>query len=315
MRRMRVINMNNKVVLTAGIVLVLILGGLGLWSLSNSPAAPATGGAVLQVVAAENFWGNLATQLGGSRVQVTSIVTDPNADPHDYESTTQDARAVADADYVIENGAGYDTWIDKLISAGGKQSRITLNVATLVGKKEGDNPHLWYNPAYVNQAIAQMKADFIALDPADAAYFEQQYAALQSSLEPYQQKIADIKTHYAGVPVGATEDIFVYFADATGLDLTTPPAFIQAVGDGDDPPAQSVAAFQNQIQHKQIKVLVYNEQTVTPVTENIKSLAQAQNIPIVGITETMPLSGNFQDWMGAEATALENALALSAQTQ
>jgi len=309
--------MNTKTIIGIIVAVIIVIGGIFVLT-SNQPAsAPAaSNGKVLQIVAAENFWGSLVSQLGGTHVQVLSVVSDPNADPHEYESNTTDARAVADANYVIVNGAGYDSWADKLLSAGGNANRKVLNVANLLGKKEGDNPHFWYNPTYVNQVIAQMEQDLIAADPANADYYKQQYATLQSALAGYQNQIMSIKQQYSGVKVGATEDIFVYFADATGLDLTTPPEFIQAVGEGNDPPAASVVAFQNQIAAKQIKVLVYNMQTVTPVTENIKALAKAQNIPIVGISETtQPPDALFQDWMSAEVTALQNALQASAKGQ
>jgi zinc/manganese transport system substrate-binding protein len=290
-------------------VVVLVIGSFLVLGHSTTPKTPSSGN-VLQVVAAENFWGSLVSQIGGSHVQVLSIVSDPNADPHEYESNTTDARAISTANYVIENGAGYDSWADKLLNAGGNPNRKVLNVATLLGKKEGDNPHFWYNPAYVNQVAAQIEQDLMAIDPNNANYYKAQYATLQSSLAGYQTQITQIKQKYAGVKVGATEDIFVYFADAAGLDLTTPPQFIQAVGDGNDPPASSVVTFENQIKNKQIKVLVYNVQTNTPVTENIKSLAQSNNIPIVPISETMqPANAQFQDWMNAEVTALANALA------
>ena len=271
---------------------------------------------VLQIVAAENFWGSLISQLGGSHVEVLSIVSDPNADPHEYESNTTDARAIADADYVIENGAGYDSWMDKLLSAGGSQSRKEFVVADLLGKKDGDNPHFWYSPTYVNQVVSQMEQDLIAIDPTNADYYKQQYAILTKSLAGYQGQIASIKQQYAGTKVGATEDIFVYFADAAGLDLTTPPEFSQAVAEGNDPPAGSVVTFQNQINARQINVLVYNTQTVTPITENIKNLAAAKNIPIVGISETaQPADAVFQDWMSSEVTALQKALQETTQSR
>ena len=264
---------------------------------------------VLHVVAAENFWGSLVSQIGGSHVQVLSVVSDPNADPHEYESNTTDARAVATANYVIENGAGYDSWVDKLVGAGSSPNRKVLNVATLLGKKEGDNPHFWYNPAYVNQATAQMEQDLIALDPANASYYEAQYKTLQASLAPYQNRIATIKQQFGGTKVAATEDIFAYLADAAGLDLVSPPAFIQAVAEGNDPPASSVVEFENQLKGGGIAVLVYNEQTVTPLTENMKKLAADQGIPVIGVTETIqPPDVSFEDWMNAELIGLQNAL-------
>ena len=302
--------MTSKHIIFGITALVILIGGVFVLTSKQPVSVPqSSSGRVLQIVAAENFWGSLISQLGGTHVHVLSIVSDPNADPHEYESNTTDARAVADADYVIVNGAGYDSWMNKLLSAGGNSARKTLEVSDLLGKKEGDNPHFWYNPTYVNQVIAQMDQDLIAADPTDGAYYQQQYATLQTALAPYQNQIAAIKQEYAATPVGATEDIFMYFALATGLDLTTPPEFIQAVGEGNDPTAASVVEFQNQINTKQIKVLVYNEQTVTPITETIKALATAQGIPIVGITETtVPPDAPFQDWMSAEVIALQQAL-------
>lgn len=288
------------------ILVFLLLIGLGVTHLHSSNPARSTR---LQVVAGENFWGSLVSQLGGSKVQVTSIVSDPNADPHEYESNTADARAVANANYVILNGAGYDSWGNKLLSASPNSSRKVLTVATLLGKKEGDNPHFWYNPSYVNRVVAQMERDLISLDPGDKAYFQQQYAALTSSLAGYQQRINSIKHQFGGTKVAATEDIFAYLAQAAGLNLVSPPAFTQAVAEGNDPPASSVVQFQQQLESGQVKVLVYNEQTVTPLTNSIKQLAAQQNIPIVGVTETVqPPDTTFQVWMNAELLNLENAL-------
>ena len=265
----------------------------------------------VQIVAAENFWGSLISQLGGAHVQVLSIVTDPNADPHEYESNTADAQAITDANYVIVNGAGYDNWATKIIGASNNQNQKILNVADLLGKKTGDNPHFWYSPVYVNQTVAQMYSDLISLDPANAAYYKQQYVDLNASLGKYNARIDEIKAKFAGTRVAATEDIFVYLANATGLDLVSPPEFIEAVAEGNDPPAQSVVQFQQQLQGQggNVTVLVYNAQTVTPLTENIKSLAAQRGIPIVGVTETIqPSDVSFQDWMNAELISLQNAL-------
>lgn len=303
--------MNKKTVFGVIIVLIVIGAAIFFGTRGASPTTTSTGGK-LQIVAAENFWGSLVSQIGGSDVSVTTIVTDPNADPHDYEATPDDARAVANAQYVILNGVGYDAWGDKLVSASPNSSRKVLTVADLVGKKDGDNPHLWYNPAYVNTAIAQMEQDLIALDPAHKSDYEANYAALQQALAPYQSQITSIKQQYSGVKVAATEDIFIYLTDATGLDLITPAAFTTAMGDGIDPPASTVATFQDQLNSGQVKVLLYNEQTVTPLTDSLKTLAQNKNIPIVGMTETVsPPDAKFQDWMGAQISALSAALAQS----
>ncbi|MFZ2804667.1 MAG: zinc ABC transporter substrate-binding protein [Patescibacteria group bacterium] len=294
-------------------LLIIIAAAVIAWApgttKTETPTGTATPQPVLHVVAAENFWGSIVSQIGGTRVQVVSIVSDPNADPHEYESNTDDARAIADADYVVENGAGYDSWTDKLLGAGTKPSRKVLNVADLLGKKEGDNPHFWYNPAYVNQVAAQMEADLATLDPADAGYFAQQYQTLQASLAVYQNRIASIKQQFPNTQVAATEDIFAYLSDAAGLDLVSPPAFTQAVAEGNDPPAASVVQFEEQLKSGQVRVLVYNQQTVTPLTENIKKLAADQGIPVIGITETIqPPDLSFQDWMDAQLFELQNAL-------
>jgi len=301
-----------------GIVIVVIVFGIGFFIFRSSPHTENTplSTGTLKVVAAENFWGSLVSQLGGSHVRAVSIVSDPNADPHEYESNTDNARAFANANYVILNGAGYDSWGEKLLSTGSNTNRKVLTVADLLGKKEGDNPHFWYDPAYVNQAINQMERDLISLDPTNASYYQQQYQLLQSSLTVYQNRIATIKRQFGGTKVAATEDVFAYLASATGLDLVSPSVFTEAVAEGNDPPASSIVTFQNQLKSGQVKVLVYNQQTTTPLTENMKKLATDQNIPVIGMTETVqPPDMLFQDWMDAQIVSLENALNAKIQGQ
>jgi zinc/manganese transport system substrate-binding protein len=284
--------------LCVALVVVAACGG-------QSPAASTTIG----VVAGENFWGSLAGELGGAKVSVQSVVTDPNADPHEYESSSADARAFADAKLVILNGAGYDTWGQKLLDANPSSGREVMTVADVLGKKEGDNPHFWYSPTYVKQIADRITSELKSIDPADASYFDQQRSALATALQPVDSEIAAIKQKYSGAPIGSTESIFVYTADALGLNLTTPPEFMQAVSEGNDPPASAVAQFQDQISHNQIKVLVYNTQTTTAVTTNIKSLATSHHIPSVGVSETIqPVNLDFQDWQLKQLQALESAL-------
>ncbi|MGI0045963.1 MAG: metal ABC transporter solute-binding protein, Zn/Mn family [Nitrosotalea sp.] len=265
----------------------------------------------VQIVAAENFWGSLVSQLGGTRVQVVSIITDPNADPHEYESSTADVQAITNANYVIVNGVGYDDWAIKEINASNNPNQKVFNVGEFLGKKEGDNPHLWYSPTYVNQTVAHMYSDLVSIDPTNTAYYKQQYVDLNASLGQYNARIDEIKQQFAGTRVAATESIFVYLANAAGLDLVSPPEFMEAVAEGNDPPAQSVVQFQQQLQGQggNVTVLVYNEQTVTPLTQSIKALAAQQGIPIVGVTETIqPSDVSFQDWMNGQLLSLQNAL-------
>ena len=303
--------------LSFALFLMLVLSACSGVPNSNATSGGSTASSKhLNVLAAENFWGSIATQLGGSHVTVNSIVNDPNADPHEYTSNAGDARLFAKADYVILNGVGYDTWAQKLLDANPVAGRKVFIAADLVGKKEGDNPHLWYNPTYVEQVSDQITKDLQSLDSADSSYFTQQRAAFEHALSDYHARINEIKAKFAGQKVGATETIFVYLANALGLDLTTPPEFMEAVAEGNDPPASSVVAFEQQVKAKQITVLVYNVQTVTDVTNTIKQLATQQNIPIVGVSETIqPADASFEEWQTAQLLVLQNALNANALGQ
>jgi len=275
----------------------------------GAPPAGASSAKTLQVIAGENFWGSIASQLGGSHVSVTSIVTNPSTDPHEYESSATDARAFATADYVIVNGAGYDDWGQKLLSGNPSQSRKVFTVADLLNKKAGDNPHFWYNPDWVDRVADRITADYQAMDSADSGYFAQQRQALASALKPYHDAIARIRSNFKDVPVGSTESIFVYMAQALGVNLISPPEFMQAISEGNDPPAQTVAEFQNQISNHQIRALVYNTQTSTPITENLKQMATKNGIPIIGISETIePPTASFQDWQTKQLNSLRAGL-------
>jgi len=290
------------------VVAALLVAGCG-------SSGTASSSHTLQVVAGQNFWGSIAAQLGGTHVSVTSIVTNPNADPHDYESSTKDARAFATADYVILNGAGYDDWASKLLSANPNPSRKVFTVADPLNKKAGDNPHFWYNPDWVEQVADKITADFQAIDSADASYFSQQRAAFRTALQPYHDRIAKIRAAFSGVPVGSTESIFEYLATALGLNLISPPEFMKAVAEGNDPPAQTVAEFHDLIAGKKIKVLVHNVQTSTNITEELKRQATNNGIPVVGVSETLqPVDATYQEWQNAQLLTLQNALNAQALT-
>jgi zinc/manganese transport system substrate-binding protein len=279
-------------------------------SLQRAGQASKTRTATLGVVVAENFWGSIVRQEAGSKASVTSIITNPNADPHSYEPTTSDARLFAQARYVVINGAGYDPWASKLLAANPVKGRRVLVAGDLVGKKEGDNPHIWYGPDYVLRVAAKVTSDLSALDPHDAGYFGRQHNHfIGRSLDGYFQEINFIKKHYKGVPVGATESIFVYMASALGLNLITPPNFMKALSEGTEPTAQDKAMFDRQISQKQIKVLAYNLQNATPDVTSLVSKARSQHIPVVPLTETLqPSSTSFQAWQLGQLKALATAL-------
>ncbi|HVB12541.1 MAG TPA: zinc ABC transporter substrate-binding protein [Nitrososphaerales archaeon] len=310
--------MKTMYVATAVLVIVIlaVAASVGLYLNSRSPSSTTvttdSGSKVIQVVAAENFWGSLVSQLGGAHVNVTSIVSDPNTDPHQYESNPSNAISIANAKFVIVNGAGYDTWALSLIAASNTQEQVVLNVQQLIGQSIDANPHFWYSPYYVNDTVKAMYNDLVSIDPNDTAYFHQQYVNLNASLwQSYMSREVEIKQQYAGAPVAATEDIFVYMANATGLKVVSPPGFMQAVAEGNDPSAQDVATMQQLMQggNSTVRVLVYNGQTVTPLTQSIKALAAQNQIPTISVTETIqPPDVAFQIWMEAELISLQNAL-------
>ncbi|HEY1508009.1 MAG TPA: zinc ABC transporter substrate-binding protein, partial [Solirubrobacteraceae bacterium] len=263
------------------------------------------------VVAAENFWGSIATQLGGDRVHVTSVITSPATDPHDYEPTAADARTLAGAQMAIVNGIGYDPWAPKLIAANPVHGRVVLTVGDLVGVKPGGNPHRWYSPSDVQEVIGAIVRDYSRLDPKDAGYFKQQKARFESrGLAQYRSLIAAIRRKYHGVPVGASESIFAPLAQALGLNLLTPASFLKAISEGAEPTAKDKTTIDRQIARKQIKVWVYNSQNSTPDVRRITDAARKEGIPITTITETLtPASATFQAWQARQLKALQASLA------
>jgi zinc/manganese transport system substrate-binding protein len=265
----------------------------------------------IHVVAAENFWGSLATQLGGNRVQVTSVITNPATDPHDYEPSAVDARTFAGAQMAIVNGVGYDPWASKLIAANPVKGRAVLTVGDVVGVKAGGNPHRWYSPANVQQVIAAIVRDYSKLDPKDAAYFQRRKSQLETTgLAEYKHVIATIKRRFGGTPVGASESIFAPLAQALGLRLVTPPSFLKAISEGAEPTAADKTTIDRQIAKKQIKVWIFNSQNSTPDVARLTEEARKRGIPVTTITETLtPASATFQQWQVRQLKALVLALA------
>ncbi len=292
----------------------VLLAGVGLTSCSTAGAgatAPTGGKRTIEVVAAENFWGSIAAQLGGRHVHVTDIITSPDADPHDYEPTAHDGRAIASADLVLVNGIGYDTWASKLAAASPSSRRIDLTVGTLLGVPAGGNPHRWYNPDDVRRVIAALTTDFSRLDPADRAYFAQQQRTFQTTtLAPYDSVISAIRREYTGTPVGASESIFAMLAPALGLDLRTPASFLEAISEGTDPTAADKRTIDRQIEQRAIKVYVYNSQNATPDVQAQITAARAEGIPVTTITETLtPAADTWEQWQTTQLQRLRAALA------
>ena len=279
---------------------------------SSGPGAGSPSGK-LRVVAAEDFWGSIAAQLGGDRVEVTSIITNPAADPHDYEPTSADARTRAAAQIAIVTGFGYDEWASTLLAANPESSRVELNVGEVLGLKDGDNPHQWYSPSSVQRVIDAISAGYKRADPGNDPYFDRQRRKFETEgLAEYDELISQIKASYAGTPVGASESIFEPLAPALGLKLITPKGFMDGIAEGTEPTPADKAGADRQIADNQIAVWVYNSQNATPDVQRLNDAAGAAGIPIATVTETLtPEGASFQDWMSRQLRGLRAALARS----
>jgi len=259
-------------------------------------------------VAAENFYGDVAQQVGGDRISVTSVLSNPDQDPHLFETTPRVVRQVAAAQIVVYNGAAYDPWMDNILKVTPKPGRAVIVAADLVHKTAGDNPHLWYDPPTI-PAVATAIAD--ALGAADPGHKDEYVARLRAflvSLAPLNEKIATIRDKYAGAPVAASEPIFGYMAAALKLKMQEG-LFQAAVMNNTEPPASAFALFEDDLKMRKVRVLFYNKQAPNNLVQHLVQLARMSDIPVVGITETSPPGLLYQDWMMGELSATEKALA------
>jgi zinc/manganese transport system substrate-binding protein len=261
----------------------------------------------IKIVAAENFYGDIAKQIGGPEVSVASILSNPDQDPHLFEVSPSVGRDVSAARIVIYSGIDYDPWMEKLLAAARSADRKTIVVAELVGKKIGDNPHVWYDPATMS-ALAKTLVDLaVAADPTHKAEYEERLARFDASVKPIQAKISELHARLAGTPVTATEPIFGYMFDALGMQVRNQ-AFQRAVMNNTEPSASDIAAFENDLKTHQVKLLIYNSQATDPIAARMRKIAEASGVPIVGATETEPDGKNYQSWMLSELDAVERAL-------
>jgi zinc/manganese transport system substrate-binding protein len=269
------------------------LVGLGLIASTSSALAGS-----INIVAAENFYGDIAKQIGGPKVAVTSILNNPDQDPHLFEVSPSVGKDVSAASIVIYNGIDYDPWMEKLLGAARSANRKTIVVADLVGRKIGDNPHIWYDPVTISA-------------PANKAAYEQRLARFEESLKPIQAKIGELRQRLAGTPVTATEPIFGYMFDALGMQVRNQ-AFQRAVMNNTEPSASDIASFENDLKTHRVKLLVYNSQATDPIADRMQKIAKGAGIPVVGATETEPAGENYQSWMMSELDAVERALSKQA---
>ena len=277
---------------------------------TSGGASPVASGPPLAVMGTENFYADLLTQIGGSRVQATSLLNDPNADPHEFETSPQDAALVADARLVIVNGIGYDDFMQQLLGAAPDPTRVVINVQQLLGVGDDVNVHIWYDPGTMPKVAQAAAAALSQLDPANTAYYDANEQAYLASLKPLTDEIALLKSKYSGAPVAFTEPVAGYLAAAIGLQVLTPEAFQKAIEEGTDPAPADVATEQDLLTGKKVKVLLYNSQVTSPITQQVHDLAVQNGIPVVGVAETMPPAyKHYVDWQLAQMQALQAALA------
>jgi zinc/manganese transport system substrate-binding protein len=289
------------VVLAAALLALAGCGGGG---------ATAEAGGKLNVVAAEDFWGSIAEGVGGDRVAVTDIITNPAADPHDYEATGGDARAFAGAQVSIVNGIGYDEWASKLLAASPDDARIEVEVGDVLGLEAGDNPHQWFSPESVHKVIGALVEAFEEADPGHDSYYEERAAEFEKKdLARYNALIAQIREEFDGTKVGASESIFEPLAPALGLDLITPDGFMDGIAEGTEPSPSDKATADRQIADGEIDLWVYNSQNATPDVKRLNEAAEAAGIPIATVTETLtPEGASFQAWMVRGLEGIQKAL-------
>lgn len=281
-----------------------VLAGCGTaeQTAATSPGVSQANGATassqkIKVVAAENFYGEVAQAVGGDRVEVTSILTNPGQDPHDYEPTAETSKAVADAQVVVYTGLGYDDWMDRLLKADSstKTKDVVVVGSDLLGKTAGDNPHVWYDLSAMPKLAAKLAADLGKVDPANLPEYQKRAKDYLEKMTQLTIKAAKIR-QAAPVNIDVSEPVFDYLGEALNLKVNNP-KFAKAIEDGNDPTASDFANVQNDIKGKKIKLFVLNTQTDSPTVENIVKLAESNGIPIVKVTETEPTGKSYIQWM------------------
>lgn len=297
------------------VVLAVAVAGCGGSSSASSGGSSAN--ATINAVGAENEYANVIEQIGGKYVKVTAIESNPNTDPHTYEASTSTAQAVSVASLLVENGVGYDTYMEKIESASPSSSRKVINVQKLLGLPESTpNPHLWYKPTTMPIVAKVIASDLAALQPAHAAYFQENATKFEESLKPWYEAIAKFKAAYPNAPVATTEPVADYMLEAAGANNLTPFPFQADIMNGTDPAPQLVTLQNSFFSGHKVKVFVHNQQVTSSITESFVQAAKRAGIPVVGVYETMPTPGyDYQSWMLAEVKAIEKAVGQGISTE
>ena len=295
----------------AAAVLVLLLVGCGASSSSSS-----SGGATISAVGAENQYANLIEQIGGKYVSVSAIESNPNTDPHSFEASPSVAQTVSGASLVVQNGVGYDDYMEKIEAASPSSSREVIDVQTLLGLPDSTpNPHLWYKPTTMPAVARALARDLSALQPVHAAYFQANERKFDQSLKPWLAALREFKARYPGTTVASTEPVANYMLEAAGVKNLTPFSMQADIMNGTDPAPQDVTFQQGLFSGHRVKAFVYNQQVTDSLTQSFLEAAAQNAIPVVGVYETMPAGYRYQQWMLAEVRALERAVARRASTR
>lgn len=264
---------------------------------------------VIQAVGAENEYADVIKQIGGQYVSVIAIMSNPSTDPHSYEANTKDAEAINNATLIVQNGLGYDDFMNKLESSSDNSNCKIINAAKSLGYG-GDtkNPHIWYKPDTMPK-VAKLIADNLEMQlPDEKSYFEDRLTKFINSLKPWNDDLKELQTTYAKAGIGVTEPVADYMLEAADLDIKTPWDYQAAIMNGTDPAPQNVKIQEDLLKQKQIKVFIYNQQAIDDSTTVLLKLAEGSNIPVVGVYETMPPKYTYQTWMEAETKSLIKAL-------
>jgi zinc/manganese transport system substrate-binding protein len=298
----------------AGTVAALALAAAGCGS---SSASTGSGSGVINAIGAENEYANVLGQIGGKYVHVSSILNNPNTDPHTFESSPKVAQEVTAAELIVQNGVGYDDFMSKIESASPNPNRKVIVAQDVLGLPDSTpNPHLWYDPKTMPAVAKAMATDLSAIQPAHKAYFQANLTKFDKSLTPWLNAIAAFKAQYPGTPVATTEPVADYMLQAAGTDNLTPFAFQADIMNGVDPSPQDIALQDGFFTQHKAKVFVYNQQVVDALTTSIRQTALKAGVPVVGVYETMPTPGyDYQSWMLAEVNALTKAVADKVSTE
>jgi zinc/manganese transport system substrate-binding protein len=299
-------------------VLALLLAGCGGSSSSSSSAtgSESSSGETIGIVAAENEYANVAEQIGGKYAEVSAIESDPNTDPHQFEASASVAKDVSGADVLIENGLGYDSYMEKVVAASPSDSRKVINAQDVLGLPDStSNPHLWYKPETMPAVAKQLVADLSEIQPENKGYFEKNLAKFEGSLEPWLESLEEFTTKFPGAAVATTEPVADYMLEAAGIKNLTPFSMQADIMNDTDPAPQAVELQESFFKENKADAFVYNQQVTDSITEKFKATARDNDVPIVGVYETMPEGFTYQEWMQAEVKALEEAFKSGKSTE